>query len=141
MMPAAFLESLDDSHALVRLEPIVAVSPPRIGVAEIDEKIVAFCRFEPSKESNVPPHTVEIFALNVEPTHWRGGVGRFLTERVLAEADLRGFATCTLWVLADNLRARCFYEAIGFGPDGASRTEAVGSAHPLHELRYRRVLR
>jgi hypothetical protein len=25
----------------------------------------------------------------------RSGVGRFLTERVLAEADSRGFATCT----------------------------------------------
>jgi hypothetical protein len=97
MMPAAFVDALDDSHALVRLEPIVAASPPRIGVAQIDEKIVAFCRFEPSKEGNVPPQTVEIFARNVEPTRWRAGVGRFLTERVLADADSRGIATCTLW--------------------------------------------
>ncbi len=140
MMPATFLDSLDESHALVRLEPVVAASPPRIAVAQLDNEVVAFCRFGPSIESNVPPETVEIFALNVAPNHWRGGVGRFLTEHVLTDARRRGFRTCTLWVLTDNARARHFYDAIGFAQDGATRTEAANSNHPLHELRYCRVL-
>jgi ribosomal protein S18 acetylase RimI-like enzyme len=140
MMPSAFLDALDESHALVRLEPVIAASPPRICVIEIDNEVVAFCRFGPSKESDVPPLTFEIFALNVEPSRWRSGVGRFLTERVLLEARSQGFETCTLWTLTDNARARRFYEAIGFGLDGATRTEAASSNHPLHEVRYRQFL-
>jgi len=140
MIPAAFLDSLDESHALVRLEPVITISPPRISVAEIDDQVVAFCRFGPSNEGDAPPRTVEIFALNVAPTRWRSGVGSFLTELVLTDAKSRNFGTCTLWVLTDNSRARRFYEAIGFSPDGATRTEAANSDHPLHELRYCRTL-
>lgn len=140
MMSPAILEALDETHALVRLEPVIALSPPRVCVVEVDAEVVAFCRFGPSREGDVPPLTFEIFALNVEPARWRSGVGRFLVEHVLVEARSRGFEVCTLWVLTENVRARRFYEAIGFGLDGATRTEAASSDYPLHEVRYRRSL-
>lgn len=140
LMPGSFLDALDESHALVRLTPVIEASPPRVGVVEVDDEVAGFCRFGPSRESDVPPRTVEIFALNVEPPRWRSGVGRLLTERVLVEARAQGFDACTLWVLSGNVRARGFYEAIGFGLDGATRTEAARSDHPLHEVRYRRSL-
>jgi ribosomal protein S18 acetylase RimI-like enzyme len=63
--------------------------------------------------------------------------GSGVTEHVLAEARARGFEVCTLWTLTDNERARRFYEAVGFGLDGATRTEAANTDHPLHEVRYR----
>lgn len=140
MISSSVLDALDVSHAFVRLEPVIDASPPRIGVAESDDHVVAFCRFGPSRESDVPPHSFEIFALNVEPNRWRSGAGRFIVEHVLAEANARGFTTCTLWVLTANTRARNFYEAMGFDLDGATRTEAASSDYPLHEVRYRRAL-
>jgi ribosomal protein S18 acetylase RimI-like enzyme len=140
MMPAAFLDALDDAHALARLRPALEVSPPRVHVVELDNEVVAFSRFGPSRESDVPPLTFEVFALNVEPAHWRRGIGRGLVESVLEVANAQGFEACTLWVLRDNERARRFYEAVGFEVDGATRIEAADSAQPLHEVRYRRLL-
>lgn len=137
MMSAAMLEGLDESHALVRLQPVIEASPPRICVAELDGAIAGFCRFGPSREDDVPPNTFEIYALNVEPTLWRRGVGRFLVERVLVEAAARAYQTCTLWTLIQNTRARCFYERLGFELDGATRTEAAETDYPLREVRYR----
>lgn len=88
-MPVAFVDSLDDSHALIRQEPIVAASPPRSGVAEIDEALVAFYRFEPSKKSDVPSRAAEILAeRRTSPLAQQCWL--FLTERVLAAADSRG---------------------------------------------------
>ena len=136
-----FLDAVDESHALQRLDSVIDVLPRQVGVVEIDDDVVGFCRFGPSKESDVPPATTELFALNVEPGHWRRGVGRLLTEQVLSELKSRGAGACTLWVLTDNARARRFYEALGFFEDGATRTEAADTEHPLHELRYCRPLR
>ena len=44
--------------------------------------------------------------------------------------------TSSLWVFADNPRARRFYEAMGFETDGASKTLQMGV--PLGAVRYRR---
>jgi GNAT superfamily N-acetyltransferase len=81
--------------------------------------------------------TVEITALYVEPTAWRGGVGSALMEAALAEAARRGCTLVALWVLEPNLRARAFYAHCGFTDDGGRRT--AGDGWPV-ELRLRREL-
>jgi hypothetical protein len=43
-------------------------------------------------------------------------------------------------VLEQNDRARRFYSAMGFNPDGATRVEAAGTAFPLPEVRYSRPI-
>jgi len=50
-----------------------------------------------------------------------------------------GRAEAVLWVLATNERARRFYAAAGWRPDGGSRTEDFAGV-PVRELRYRRPL-
>ena len=62
----------------------------------------------------------------------------------MAEALTRladsGYEICTLWVLEKNNRARQFYAALGFRPDGITRVEAAETAYPLPELGYSRPL-
>ncbi|MFT5107886.1 MAG: hypothetical protein ACI9UA_003521 [Pseudoalteromonas tetraodonis] len=77
-MPDEFLKFLDASHDFARPDPVLAISPPMIRGAEAEEIVVGFCRFRPSQEDDVPAHTSQIFALNVEPTRWRHGVGQTL---------------------------------------------------------------
>ena len=50
----------------------------------------------------------------------------------------RGFTEVVLWVLAENMDARRFYEKMGFTPDGASRTIILGK--PLEAVRYHKTL-
>jgi hypothetical protein len=49
------------------------------------------------------------------------------------------FAEAVLWVLGTNERARRFYEAAGWEPDGNTKVEDRASG-TLHEVRYQRSL-
>jgi RimJ/RimL family protein N-acetyltransferase len=53
-------------------------------------------------------------------------------------ADL-GFGSAMLWVLEDNARARAFYEAAGWRPDGGRQLERIISTD-LYEVRYAKSL-
>ncbi|MFJ8360432.1 GNAT family N-acetyltransferase [Streptomyces sp. NPDC093984] len=79
--------------------------------------------------------TGELYALYVRPDRKGTGLGRRLMEAVRSFADERGFRRLELWVLADNARARRFYEHAGFSPDGAERVEEYGGV-PLRDVRY-----
>jgi GNAT superfamily N-acetyltransferase len=67
----------------------------------------------------------EIYALYVEPSAWRQGVGRGLLAAGLARLRDTGATTAGLWVLRDNTRARAFYEALGWTPTGEHRLEPM----------------
>jgi ribosomal protein S18 acetylase RimI-like enzyme len=71
-------------------------------------------------------YVAELYALYVTPPWWSTGTGRALMDRVLAEVRAEGYPRITLWVLAENARARRFYERCGFRLSGAT--------HVLHGL-------
>ena len=78
--------------------------------------------------------TGEIYALYVTPIWWSTGAGRALMASVLAALRAAGYLTAVLWVLADNARARRFYERAGFSPDGG--TNVLAGLGGVLELRY-----
>lgn len=86
----------------------------------------------------------EVVAIYVDPLRWGTGAGRALMGAALDRLAERGFAEVRLWVLADNARARRFYERAGFAPDGTRGSYPVsrpdGSVVDLPELRYARPL-
>lgn len=114
-------------------------------IARIDEAVIGFCtmqpiRDEPAEDELAADVVGEISAFYVLPSYWRHGIGRLLGERMLAEAEARGFGEVVLWVLESNERARRFYDALGFGPDGERRVFIEHSETSVHELRYRRSI-
>jgi len=86
----------------------------------------------------------EVVAIYVDPPRWGTGAGRALMDAAVARLAARGFASVRLWVLADNHRARGFYQRVGFVPDGARASYPVtrpdGTVVDLPELRYVRHL-
>jgi len=81
----------------------------------------------------------EVHACYVDPACWRQGVGSALMAEALDRLARAGYSRVALWVLADNLRARAFYEHHGWLADGAHKIFAV--ANERHEeVRYRRFL-
>jgi GNAT superfamily N-acetyltransferase len=116
--------------------------PPRpltaTWVLEHDGVIVGFAATGPCRDDDrAGAVDAELYAIYLSPDHWGGGRGW-----VLAEAALRGLPfsaeSVSLWVLAGNDRARAFYEALGFRPDGAEREEVLGV--PIAEVRMVRDL-
>ena len=58
----------------------------------------------------------ELYALNVAPGRWRGGVGRRLFMQCADHLAAIGCRSFYLWVFVANQRARQFYEALGGTP-------------------------
>jgi ribosomal protein S18 acetylase RimI-like enzyme len=81
----------------------------------------------------------EIWAIYVDPPRWGGGVGRRLMAAGCAHLVGQGHDTALLWVLSGNVRARRFYERVGWRWDGARRTDQIGDTL-VHEVRYQRPL-
>lgn len=81
----------------------------------------------------------EITAIYLLPAHWGKGIGRQLFATAVDRLRDADFHSAVLWVLDTNARARRFYEAAGWAPDGAEKEERVGDVI-LREVRYRTEL-
>jgi ribosomal protein S18 acetylase RimI-like enzyme len=136
MLPDAYLESLSVEARESVWGGVIEKGSPELWVAEFDSQVVGWSAFGTSRDPDARPRTGELEALYVLPQFWKTGTGRelwLITRRRLIE---RGFATATLWVLADNQRAIQFYLAAGFAPDAASERQIDRAGRVLREIRY-----
>ncbi len=74
----------------------------------------------------------ELICIHSLPDRWGKGYGTRMMEAVLADMKKAGFSKATLWVFAENHRARRFYEANGFLPNGITKT-GLGAAEVCYE--------
>ncbi|MFD9284306.1 GNAT family N-acetyltransferase [Streptomyces mirabilis] len=105
-------------------------------VAETEAGIIGFTSFGPPQEN---PALAEIGTLYAMPEVWGTGVGKQLMLSTLATLGQADYVQATLWVLEDDERAQCFYEAAGWRADGAAVADTTGGAS-LNKLRYGRTL-
>ena len=77
-----------------------------------------------SRTDVTDPRTGHVAKIYVEPWFWRLGVARAISGACLGDLRGRGFERATLHVLARNLRARTWYERLGW----------VESVHPLEQV-------
>jgi GNAT superfamily N-acetyltransferase len=104
-------------------------------VAEVDERIAGFVVLGPSRDDDASVRVGEVWALYVDPDHWRRGLGRRLVQASLHSLGASGYGEATAWTLGASQRNLRFYEALGFSRDGAvQRRRSFGS--PL-EVRLR----
>ena len=77
---------------------------------------------------------VSVRHLAVRPDAWGRGLAREALARAVAAIAAGGAERALLWCLADNERARGFYEHLGWRATGRAQ-EAVWPPHPI-ELEY-----
>ncbi|GAB2598851.1 N-acetyltransferase [Paractinoplanes abujensis] len=94
-------------------------------------EVIGFSYVGPSET----PGAVELYAIHVLPSALGTGVGRQLMVDALTSLAALGEPRAVLWVLEANSRARDFYVAGGWKPDGATREEPV-NGEPVAQLRY-----
>ncbi len=137
IVPDAFLDSLPTSGRPRRRAR--AGRPEGIAerVAVQADVIVGWTVAGPCRDADRPGSRYgEVYACCVLPGQWRGGIGRLLLADAVATLAGAGRDDVSLWVLEGNDRARRFYEACGFQPDGTRQFLDLGAAVP--EVRYRR---
>ena len=138
IVPTEYLTSLDQDQRQARWTEHLENGPRdrvRTWVADGSSRIIGFASVGPARDEDAGRDDEEIYSIYLDPAMWGKGVARDLMRAVLADVTTSG--ALTLWVLADNARARHFYRRHGFTPDGAERLEELGGIQLL-EVRYRR---
>lgn len=150
LVPQPFLDALSPEEDAQRRRAVSATTRGLVTtlVAEAPAgEVTGWAALGPYREGDGPPtgpgrpgDDAELFALYVDPPLIGTGTGRALMAAALDRGAEHGFARMLLWVLRGNHRARRFYEAAGFVPDGREVPfEVAGAAVP--EVRYVTTLR
>ncbi len=134
-----FLAGRDASRSTAMWQRVITEGMAAVLVAERDDAVVGFASWGTSRDEDAAD-AGELYAIYLDPTRYRTGVGSALMARVLEELTEAGYREAILWVLERNERARPFYERWGWRADGATKQEPNGDAPPLTDLRYRRLL-
>jgi GNAT superfamily N-acetyltransferase len=106
-----------------------------VWVAESDGRIVGFAAAGPSRTEQ---DAGELYAIYVLPESWGSDAARELMSAAQEWFAQEGYATAMLWVLADNPRARRFYEREGWRAE-QTRIDTVRGVE-VEEALYRLAL-
>jgi ribosomal protein S18 acetylase RimI-like enzyme len=140
-MPSSYLGSLDPTPTIESLKAKLSTqdSGLSVTVAEHAQYVVGFSMLgSPRYEAGAS--TIELWALNVQPSSWGLGAGRALTLNCIEEARSQGKSVIELWCICGNLPAQQTYESCGFRLTGRERTTTGLTGHPLHERIFAKVL-
>jgi GNAT superfamily N-acetyltransferase len=111
----------------------------RIWLVEGDGALCGFAATGPSRDAGAPASTGEVYAIYLDPGVIGTGVGRALFAHAGDALRTQRFTRAMLWVLDTNARARRFYEAAGWRPDGGHKKEHLRGVE-VTEVRYACVL-
>jgi ribosomal protein S18 acetylase RimI-like enzyme len=134
-IPAERLAAADPTERAQLWRGWVADSRSATFAGELDGDVRGFVAVGESREE---PGIGELYAIYVLPDAWGTGLGTALIERGEEELRARGFDVATLDVLADNPRARRFYERQGWRAGETQQSTFLGQEVEL--TRYRKEL-
>lgn len=78
--------------------------------------------WDATRENDMPDYA-ELICIHSLQNQWRKGYGSKMMDTVLHDIAHAGYSRVMLWVFADNIRARKFYESLGFIESGKVKTD------------------
>ena len=141
ILPPEFLDALSVDAGESRWRDLLSAPGPDRWtlVAESSGQVVGFVSAGVPRDEGMPRLTGELYAIYVLPDCWDRGVGRSLIGQAEEKLKQQGFKEAVLWVLADNQRARAFYERAGWHADIGTKQAEFGGRE-VTEARYRIAL-
>ena len=85
-----------------------------IFVAQDGEHIVGFAFLKPERLTASGADAAEVDRIYIDPNCWGKGIGKSLFQSCLASCQKHRYKSLFLWTFKSNLRARRFYESLGF---------------------------
>lgn len=135
--PHALLDQLSVPQRESMWERLLNDLSHRTFVAKKAGGIVGFSDAGPSRDQDSAPYVGELYTIYLIEEHKGRSIGKALWMHNHDALRELGYTEVTLWVLDTNLRAREFYEKLGFKPDGARKRDTF-DRQELTEVRYRR---
>ena len=140
VVPAQFLDALSVAERETRWRERLRDGAPAVWVATDDDVVRGWICVGKSRDADADATTAELWAIYVDPRHWRQGFGRGLWTEAAQHLAASGFRNVTLWVLQQNRDAVRFYAAAGFDIDPSyEKTVDLGGAK-LSAVRLRHAL-
>ncbi len=143
LLPTTFLDGLEDAvpGRTTWWQRVLEATPDDLVVAERNGEVIGFARVARCRDDDhgLLHRRGEVQAIYLVESAWGLGMGRALMAEAERRIAARRLTGACLWVLEANTRARRFYEAAGWAPDGTEKTETM-SGTTLHEVRYVREL-
>lgn len=141
IIDSTYLDNLDvaqrESTWAAGLRAGVMPDGGSIFVAERAGRVVGWLTCGPSRDVDAASNTGELHGIYVDPDAVASGVGSALMAECLTILHGEGFTQATLWVLADNIAARRWYEHRDWVTDGTTATVEI-AGQSLVEVRYHR---
>jgi ribosomal protein S18 acetylase RimI-like enzyme len=124
--PQGFIQDLDYHGCLIAKTRTWRARGGEMLVGYDGASLIAMGGLAPCEDGSI-----ELCKLHVDAA-WQGrGIGRLLTERLIAVARARGFAEIKLHVTATQTAALALYRSIGFRPLKRAIFEATISGEPV----------
>jgi L-amino acid N-acyltransferase YncA len=139
VVPAHFLASMSIDQREGMWRQTLERGAPSTWLMEEHGGVLGWISAGPSRDTDAVSSTSELWAIYVDPKHWRRGVGQCLWNEAEDQLRRAGFSDVTLWVLKDNAGALAFYHSNGFVVDGNEKTVELGGTK-LVEIRLRKRL-
>jgi ribosomal protein S18 acetylase RimI-like enzyme len=145
VMPDEYLDGLRVEERVAMWHGRIARADlPPLLVAVVADEVVGFAVFgdehlSDEQSSAGSSSSGQLYAINIDPAHWRKGIGRILLRHATAALVAEGYAEAVLWVVPQNDRARSLYESEGWVADDGVHTEEILGV-TVTDIRYRKVL-
>lgn len=107
---------------------------PRTALVFEENEPAGLISFGKCRYGNNDKSWLEIWRIYLTPKFWGSGVANELIEWGINEILKESFTNIELWVLEENMRARNFYEKVGFKHDNTFQIFNMGKE--IRELRY-----
>ncbi|WP_051377979.1 GNAT family N-acetyltransferase [Derxia gummosa] len=135
LLPESFLAALSATEREAYWCDVIVHRRATVLVAadETDQDLHGWIAIGPAP--GCAPDTGEILGHYVDPMMWANGLGTALWRTARDAMRQLGFRRAVVWALADNQRARRFYQRSGFASDGQQKSIVRGESE-VRELRY-----
>ena len=141
IISSAYLSRMSTERLAAHWRRMIAAGNPMVLVARDDAPtMLGWLALGTCRDPDAPPSQAEIWAINVAPSAWLGGVGRALWQRARQTLREAAFTSCSLRVLEQNSQAIRFYRALGFTPDAAPPLGFVLDGQTLRTVRFHHAL-
>jgi ribosomal protein S18 acetylase RimI-like enzyme len=138
MVPTEYLENLSIEQREDAWRQRLESGATDTWLVEESDQPVGWISVGASRDRDAGASVGELYAIYVDPDHWRHGVGQRLWQDAESRLKSSGVCEVMLWVLRDNVQAIRFYRSIGFAIDaGIEKTVELGGAK-LIEIRLRK---
>ncbi len=137
IVPDDYLNNLSIDERIEIWRKNISEARSNAYVAEIDEQVIGFSGYGPSRDDDTDEGTAEAYGIYVKPDFIGRGTSFWFWKKIKADMLQDGYNSCILWVFEKNEEAIRFYKKAGFDRDYGVERMYEKPSFSLKTVRYR----